>query len=125
MVPSISRAWQSFTQKDSHGNNKILLALGIRGYAFQSQTLHIPDRWGFFAPGPPQSQAAEAAVFATLVVANCQIVLCEAVIVYIQVFRVQRPVLGAMLFIELLRLGTMVLIWAGIVARRGSKLKMR
>ncbi len=40
--------------------NPVHLALGIRGYWIQSQVLHIPDRFGFFSPGPPRLQVHQA-----------------------------------------------------------------
>jgi hypothetical protein len=40
------------------------LAIGRRGYLIQSDVLHIPDRFGFFSPGPPGLQALQGADFA-------------------------------------------------------------
>ena len=43
--------------------NPIHLSFAAVAYAIQSQTLHIPDQYGFFSPGPPRLQVYEAAAF--------------------------------------------------------------
>lgn len=45
------------------------IAVAASGYRIQSQTLHIPDRYGFFSSGPSRAQAIEGSlvVFLTIV----------------------------------------------------------
>ena len=40
--------------------NQPRLALAIQCYWFQSRILRLPDRFGFFAPGPPRLQVEES-----------------------------------------------------------------
>ena len=43
--------------------NPAALTFGQAGYRIQSQKLHIPDRFGWFAPGPPRLQVYDALDF--------------------------------------------------------------
>lgn len=45
----------------------VLLSIATIGYRIQSQSLHIPDRFGFFSSGPPRLQVQEAKSFIELV----------------------------------------------------------
>lgn len=47
--------------------NPAQLAISSYGYWVQSQLLHIPDRTGFFSPGPPRLQVHEAAALVFVV----------------------------------------------------------
>jgi hypothetical protein len=62
--------------------NPVRLAIGTRGYRIQSQTLRIPDRIGFFSPGPPRLQVSEAASFIMLVLHTCLGVIAGACVVF-------------------------------------------
>ena len=45
------------------------LALARRAYSIQSETLHIPDRWGLFSAGPPPQQVSEIRdLYSTLII---------------------------------------------------------
>ena len=54
-------------QIDKNGLNPFHLAVATEGYRIQSHTLHVPDRMGFFSPGPPRLQVYEASSFFFLV----------------------------------------------------------
>jgi hypothetical protein len=56
-----------------HSLNPVRLAIARRGYLIQSDILHIPDRFGYFSPGPPRLQAFEGGMFAGM--ALCQGIL--------------------------------------------------
>lgn len=49
--------------------NPVHLAIGRRGYGIQSRTLRIPDRCGWFSPGPARLQAEQGFLFFWLCVA--------------------------------------------------------
>ena len=51
--------------------NPVLLATATSGYRIQSHLLHIPDRFGFFLPGPPRLQVYQGAFFAFVVTGTC------------------------------------------------------
>lgn len=60
-----------------------LLALATAGYRIQSQTLQIPDRFGFFSPGPPRLQVSEASLFvATIITTSFFIGLTTLVLLF-------------------------------------------
>ena len=46
--------------------NPVRLAVATRGYWIQSHVLHIPDRFGWFSPGPPRLQVHQATSLAFL-----------------------------------------------------------
>lgn len=50
-----------------HGLNPVRLAIATWGYWIQSQALRIPDRFGYFSPGPPRLQVHEATNFLLIV----------------------------------------------------------
>ena len=47
--------------------NSLRLAIATTGYRIQSCTLQIPDRFGFFSPGPPRLQVFEGLSFIFMV----------------------------------------------------------
>lgn len=49
--------------------NPYSLAVSTSGYRVQSQVLHIPDRFGYFSPGPPSVQVKEGAFVTFLTIA--------------------------------------------------------
>lgn len=51
--------------------NPVYLAIASRSYRIQSHTLHIPDRSGFFSPGPPASRCAKVPARAPWFLAMC------------------------------------------------------
>jgi hypothetical protein len=53
--------------------------LAARWYSLQSETLHIPDRFGFFSPGLPPLQAFEVERFTGLLICLSWIVLIGVV----------------------------------------------
>jgi len=55
--------------------NPVYLAVATSGYRIQSQTLHIPDRFGFFASSPPRLQVEEGAAFAHMVFMICYAIM--------------------------------------------------
>lgn len=46
--------------------NPIHLAVATRGYRIQSHKLYIPDRFGFFSPGPPRLHVYQGGTFIVL-----------------------------------------------------------
>jgi hypothetical protein len=44
--------------------NPVHLGVAAHGYWIQSSVLHIPNRFGFFSPGPPRLQVFHGALFA-------------------------------------------------------------
>jgi len=48
--------------------NPVHLAIATRGYWIQSQILCIPNRYGFFSPGPPRLQVYQAFLSIALLV---------------------------------------------------------
>jgi hypothetical protein len=68
-MPSISTFLPTFKQAfgpqiiNNRSLNPVQAAIGIRGYHIQSKVLHIPDRFGFFSPGPLRLQVREGALF--------------------------------------------------------------
>ena len=53
--------------------NPVRLAIATSGYDIQSRILHIPDRIGFFSPGPPRLQVFEAGDFIFTVLVSCSV----------------------------------------------------
>jgi hypothetical protein len=75
------------SQVIDHNLNPVHLAIARRGYAIQSNVLRIPDRFGFFAPGPPRLQAYNGAKFAALVLVHGFLFVWETVYVALYVRR--------------------------------------
>ncbi|KAI1781465.1 hypothetical protein F4818DRAFT_436655 [Hypoxylon cercidicola] len=63
--------------------NPAHLALGARGYEIQSRLLRIPDRYGFFSPGPPRLQVHEGCLFFINFLLICYLSIASAVIVWV------------------------------------------
>lgn len=98
-------------QVDSNGNlNPALLAIATRGYWIQSQIFHIPDRWGFFPPGPPRLQVYEGQVFVAIVVGHFCTITMAAILVYL-VIRVHRPVTWLVAVVVTMELAEIALQW--------------
>jgi hypothetical protein len=51
------------------------LAIAGSGYRTQSQSLHIPDRFGFFSSAPPRLQVEEGAFFAQMLTMICYAIM--------------------------------------------------
>ena len=62
--------------------NPFHLALASNGYRVQSRTLRIPDRYGFFSPGPPRLQVYEAVDFITMICCIAIILVFNALMVF-------------------------------------------
>lgn len=61
--------------------NPVHLSVAAAGYRIQSQSLHIPDRIGFFSPGPPRLQVRQAAAFMFPVFGTCVSVYFSGVLI--------------------------------------------
>ncbi|KAI1098238.1 hypothetical protein F4804DRAFT_338421 [Jackrogersella minutella] len=74
MVFSTIHEWRGYIndligpEVSRNGLNLAQLRFARRGYQIQSQILHIPDRVGFFSPGPARLQVREGAIFAGLAI---------------------------------------------------------
>ncbi len=51
--------------------NPTHLAIATAGYRIQTETFHIPDRFGFFVAGPPRLQVRQAALFIHVIQGIC------------------------------------------------------
>jgi hypothetical protein len=111
-----------FTPRQTAGRlNPTHLAVARQGYWVQSQKLHIPDRYGFFSPGPPPLQAYQGAFFAGIITFHSISTALGAVILFLGK-RTGTPIAvlaGTMMAIDVLFL---VLAWvaACIDHRRAS-----
>ena len=63
--------------------NPLHLAIATTGYRIQSCILQIPDRLGFFSPGPPRLQAHEGLSFITVVCWYCWVIISGAFITFL------------------------------------------
>ncbi|KAK0509195.1 hypothetical protein JMJ35_008566 [Cladonia borealis] len=63
--------------------NPLHLAIATTGYHIQSCTLQIPDRLGFFSPGPPRLQAHEGFCFILVVFWYCMAIFNGALITFL------------------------------------------
>ena len=63
--------------------NPLHLAIATTGYRIQSCTLQIPDRLGFFSPGPPPLQAHQGGSFICLVCWYCMVIFFGAVLTFL------------------------------------------
>lgn len=98
-------------QVDSNGSiNPALLAIAIRGHWVQSQIFHIPDRWGFFPPGPPRLQVYEGQAFVGIVVAHSFTNMLGPIAVYL-VIRNNRPVTCLVAALVALELSMLAFLW--------------
>jgi hypothetical protein len=59
------------------------LAIATTGYRIQSCTLQIPDRFGFFSPGPPRLQVHEGLAFIFAVGWICMVLISDAFVVFV------------------------------------------
>ncbi len=63
--------------------NPLHLAIATTGYQIQSRTLQIPDRFGFFSPGPPRLQVHEGLSFIIMVGWICLNLIFNAFSVFV------------------------------------------
>lgn len=63
--------------------NPLHLAVATTGYRVQSQTLQVPDRFGFFSPGPPRLQIHEGLYFILVVGSICLSLIGDAFCVFV------------------------------------------
>ena len=63
--------------------NPLHLAVTTTGYRIQSRTLRIPDRFGFFSPGPPRLQVHEGLAFIIMVGWICLNLIFNAFLVFL------------------------------------------
>ena len=63
--------------------NPLHLAVAITGYRIQSRTLQIPDRFGFFSPGPPRLQVHEGLSFIIMIGWICLSLIFDAFSVFL------------------------------------------
>ena len=68
-----TRTFLSSSTINAHPN-LLHLTLATRGYTIQSQTLYIPNRLGFFSPGPPRLQVRQAWLFGMMAFATAFII---------------------------------------------------
>jgi len=59
----------------------VKVAIAARGYWIQSHILQIPNRFGFFSPGPPLLQEFEGGWFVVALVLHAPVVFISAFIV--------------------------------------------
>lgn len=93
--------------------NPIHLSFATKAYKIQSQTLHIPDRYGWFSPGPPRLQVHQALVFRWVAVClTIQLFFAATIIIFMASIPSRLPVGRIALVLTLLFSGTVALIWA-------------
>jgi hypothetical protein len=71
-VVTAGRAWLAGGEIIDNRLNPNYLAIATTGYRIQS-SLHIPNRIGFFSPGPPRLQVHQATSFIYMVIVTCVI----------------------------------------------------
>lgn len=87
--------------------NPVHVAVASHGYRIQSQKLGIPDRFGFFSPGPLQLQEHQGGVVALIVFALIPMIFWSVFIILM--FKSKgKPVLG---LIEVMM--GMFVVWLG------------
>jgi len=92
--------------------NPIQLALATRGYWIQSHILRIPDRYGFFSPGPPRLQVYQGFLFIALFIMVVCSIFCWAFVVFLLSLRPDhKPIWKAVLFMAIPAGGTVAAIW--------------
>lgn len=62
--------------------NPLNLTIATTEYRIQSRTLQIPDRFGFFSPGPPRLQVHDGGMFIVIVGLICMNLICSAFLVF-------------------------------------------
>lgn len=70
--------------------NQPRLALATHCYWFQSRILRIPDRFGFFAPGPPRLQVEESSNFIFLLLFLIQIGFYGLICIFVFIFSITK-----------------------------------
>ncbi|KAF2498881.1 hypothetical protein BU16DRAFT_308438 [Lophium mytilinum] len=88
--------------------NPIHLAIATNGYRIQSQTLHIPDRIGFFSSGPPRLQVYQASMFFLLIMGPCYSIISAAFVVFV----VRRNSIKIAAFMLSITVAQTIAIWA-------------
>jgi len=92
--------------------NPVHLAIATRGYWIQSRILRIPDRYGFFSPGPPRLQAYQGNLFIPIFIMVVCLIFCGAVISYLLSFKPDHvPIWKALIFLAMPGSGTIAMIW--------------
>lgn len=92
--------------------NPDLLTLGTTGYWIQSHILYIPDRYGFFSPGPPRLQVNQGFLFIFLSIMIVSSLFCGAFTVFVVSLRPDhKPIWKAVVFQVTLVGGTVAMVW--------------
>lgn len=103
----------SFAPEVSSNNtlNQTHLSIATKGYWFQSHILKIPDRYGFFSPGPPRLQVHQGVSFLILFY---MILICTIGNSFLALFMFMQedhaPIAPVALGLE-----ASLLIWVGII----------
>ena len=92
--------------------NPVHLALATRGYWIQSHILYIPDRYGFFSPGPPRLQVYQGFLSVALLIMTVLTVFCGALVVFfLSLNAVHKPTWKIVVSIAAPLVGTLAMIW--------------
>lgn len=92
--------------------NPIQMALASRGHWIQSHILHIPDRYGFFSPGPPRLQVYQGFLFIPLLIMTiCSIFLGACAVFNISLKPDHKPIWRVVVFMVALVVGTLAILW--------------
>jgi hypothetical protein len=91
--------------------NPIHLKIATTVYGIQLQ-LPVPDRLGFFSPGPPRLQVREAASFVGLIIVTCFLILYGGFVLFLlRLLGVPNTLqLGAAMLLMIV--AQVVLVWA-------------
>lgn len=86
--------------------------MASRCYKIQSQTLHIPDRFGFFSLGPPRLQAHEAGAFGFVIILGLglSIVLGSFILLWVKLV-MGRPVFMLAVALLVFNVFTVAFCW--------------
>jgi hypothetical protein len=92
--------------------NPIHLAIATRGYWIQSRIFYIPDRYGFFSPGPPRLQVYQGFLFIALfIMVICSIFCGASSVLLASLTPDHKPIWKAVVFMVILVGGTVAMIW--------------
>lgn len=91
--------------------NQSHLALATRCYWIQSRILRIPDRFGFFASGPPRLQVEESGILVFVVFVTCHLVFYAGLAVYLVSLLGNRPVKSFAALMGLICLTPLGFVW--------------
>lgn len=86
--------------------------LATRWYSIQSETLHIPDRIGFFTPGgPPPKQVSEVECFIRILAWQSLFVLLYPIYILISDFGISLRCLRGLGFLLAVQFAMFCLVW--------------